>query len=129
MYTLNVRISASGEAAQMLAVLEAIHAIPEIKDGLVNGSVDGTISHTGKIGPPTVATVYSLDTPIAEFIPKNEPGSGRARNCLERAGITTLGLLIEKSREDLYEIQNFGDKSIDMLERLLVKAGFQLKSD
>jgi DNA-directed RNA polymerase subunit alpha len=43
----------------------------------------------------------------------------RSYNCLKREGVTTVGELIQKSEEDLLEIRNFGQKSIDEVKAKL----------
>jgi DNA-directed RNA polymerase alpha subunit len=37
--------------------------------------------------------------------------SSRTLNCLKRAGLNKVGEVMEKSREELLEIRNFGEKS------------------
>ena len=51
----------------------------------------------------------------------------RSYNCLKREGITVVGELIEKSEEDLLEIRNFGQKSIDEVKAKLGELGLGLK--
>jgi DNA-directed RNA polymerase subunit alpha len=51
----------------------------------------------------------------------------RSYNCLKREGVTTVGELVEKSEEDLLEIRNFGQKSIDEVKAKLEELGFSLK--
>ena len=38
--------------------------------------------------------------------------SVRSYNCLKRAGINTLGELIEKTEEDMMKVRNLGKKSL-----------------
>ena len=49
--------------------------------------------------------------------------SVRANNCLEAAGYTTVGKLVEKinKREDLKNLRNCGEKTMDEIRRVLVK--------
>jgi DNA-directed RNA polymerase subunit alpha len=58
------------------------------------------------------------DTPVEELNLSN-----RSRNSLRRAGIFTLGQLIEKSREGLSPLPGLGAKSRDEVEKLLAKLG------
>jgi DNA-directed RNA polymerase subunit alpha len=51
----------------------------------------------------------------------------RSYNCLKREGVTTVGELVEKSEEDLLEIRNFGQKSIDEVKAKLEEMGLNLK--
>jgi DNA-directed RNA polymerase subunit alpha len=43
----------------------------------------------------------------------------RSYNCLKREGVQTVGDLVQKSEEDLLEIRNFGQKSIDEVKAKL----------
>lgn len=51
----------------------------------------------------------------------------RSYNCLKREGVQTVGELVEKSEEDLLEIRNFGQKSIDEVKAKLEEMGLGLK--
>ncbi len=50
--------------------------------------------------------------------------SVRAYNCLKRSGLTTVGLVLEKSEEELLALRNFGEKSYEELRGKLVDHGF-----
>jgi DNA-directed RNA polymerase subunit alpha len=64
-----------------------------------------------------------LDLPI-EALDLSE----RPRNCLRRAQIQTVGELIEKTEEDLLNITNFGQKSLEEVVAKLDELGFSLHS-
>jgi len=51
----------------------------------------------------------------------------RSYNCLKREGVTTVGELLQKSEEDLLEIRNFGQKSIDEVKAKLEELDLSLK--
>ncbi len=51
----------------------------------------------------------------------------RSYNCLKREGVTTVGELTEQSEEDLLEIRNFGQKSIDEVKAKLTELDLDLK--
>ncbi|MFT4188931.1 MAG: DNA-directed RNA polymerase subunit alpha [Aeromicrobium sp.] len=53
--------------------------------------------------------------------------SVRSYNCLKREGIHTVGELVTRSEQDLLDIRNFGQKSIDEVKEKLVELGLQLK--
>jgi len=46
--------------------------------------------------------------------------SVRAYNCLKRAGITTIGQVLELGEEDLLAVRNFGHKSLEELREKLI---------
>jgi hypothetical protein len=51
----------------------------------------------------------------------------RARNCLARAQVTTTQQLLQKDRNDLLAITNFGQQSLEIVETALLKCGLRLK--
>lgn len=55
--------------------------------------------------------------------------SVRSRNCLRKAGIHTLGELVNKRVSDLLEIKNFGKKSLNEIREKLAQFGLKLKDD
>lgn len=50
--------------------------------------------------------------------------SVRAYNCLKRSGLTTVGVVLEKSEEELLALRNFGEKSYLELRDKLIAHGF-----
>jgi DNA-directed RNA polymerase subunit alpha len=52
----------------------------------------------------------------------------RSYNCLKREGVTTVGELVQKSEDDLLEIRNFGQKSIDEVKAKLEELGLSLSN-
>jgi DNA-directed RNA polymerase subunit alpha len=50
----------------------------------------------------------------------------RANNCLEEAGITTLRELVSRTREDLLELRNFGETSLEEIEGKLREHGLHI---
>jgi DNA-directed RNA polymerase subunit alpha len=55
--------------------------------------------------------------------------SVRSFNCLKRAGIETIGELLQKSESELAAIPNFGQKSIDEVIENLGGRGYELRQD
>jgi DNA-directed RNA polymerase subunit alpha len=64
-----------------------------------------------------------LDHPIEDL-----DLSERPRNCLKRAQVNTIGELLLKSEEDLLNITNFGQKSLDEIIQKLDERGLTLRS-
>jgi len=52
--------------------------------------------------------------------------SVRSYNCLKREGVSTVGELVQKSEQDLLDIRNFGQKSIDEVRAKLQEMGMSL---
>jgi len=53
----------------------------------------------------------------------------RAYNCLKRAGIQTIGDLVQKSDSELKAIPNFGERSIDEVKEALTALGLSLRDE
>jgi DNA-directed RNA polymerase subunit alpha len=63
-----------------------------------------------------------LDLPIEDL-----DLSERPRNCLKRAQINSVGELVTKTEEDLLNITNFGQKSLDEVKQKLDERGLTLR--
>jgi len=55
--------------------------------------------------------------------------SVRAFNCLKRAGINTVGELVQKNQEDMMKVRNLGKKSLEEVEQKLALLGLALRSN
>ena len=55
--------------------------------------------------------------------------SVRAFNCLMRAGVNSVGDLINKSPEEMMKVRNLGKKSLEEVMGKLEALGFNLHSD
>jgi DNA-directed RNA polymerase subunit alpha len=77
-----------------------------------------------ELGEVTGATTGSpdLDLPIEDL-----DLSERPRNCLKRAQINTIGELLVKTEDDLLNITNFGQKSLDEVKAKLDERGLSLR--
>jgi superfamily II DNA or RNA helicase len=64
--------------------------------------------------------------PIGDIPVEELQLSIRSYNCLKRADINTLLDLAGKTEEDLFEIKNFGQKSIDEVRQALERCGLSL---
>ncbi|HLS88371.1 MAG TPA: DNA-directed RNA polymerase subunit alpha [Sphingobacteriaceae bacterium] len=53
--------------------------------------------------------------------------SVRSFNCLKRAGINSIGELVEKTPEEMLKVRNLGRKSLDEVEQKLALLGLSLK--
>ncbi len=53
--------------------------------------------------------------------------SERPRNCLKRAQVNTIGELLQKTEDDLLNITNFGQKSLDEIKLKLDERGLSLR--
>jgi DNA-directed RNA polymerase subunit alpha len=55
--------------------------------------------------------------------------SVRARKCMTRLGLTTIGELVRKSQDDLLECKNFGVTSLNEVREKLAQAGLKLRGE
>ena len=72
--------------------------------------------------PGVAAGSPDLDLPIEDL-----DLSERPRNCLKRAQINTIGELLPKTEDDLLNITNFGQKSLDEVKAKLDERGLSLR--
>jgi DNA-directed RNA polymerase subunit alpha len=70
---------------------------------------------------PEISSSPDLDLPI-EALDLSE----RPRNCLRRAQVKTVGELVERTSDDLLNITNFGQKSLDEVIAKLDELGLSL---
>lgn len=69
----------------------------------------------GEKGPGTM-TIEELDLSVRSF------------NCLKRAGINTVGELMEKSEDDMMKVRNLGRKSLEEVQQKLASLSVGLKN-
>ena len=80
---------------------------------------------------PVVVEEVVIPEPPKPQLPDTRPIheldlSIRSENCLLRGGITTIGELLQKSRDDLLKIRNLGRKSLNEIEDKLSSRGYVL---
>jgi DNA-directed RNA polymerase subunit alpha len=101
-------VSAAGST---LVNLFALFADLGEGEGLMPGPDAAESEQSGELAKP----IEDLDLTV------------RSYNCLKREGITSVGELVEKSEDDLLEIRNFGQKSIDEVKAKLEEMGLGLR--
>jgi len=70
-----------------------------------------------------------MDLPSPEILEKRVETldlSVRTANCLQNAGIETIGQLVTKTEADLLRTKNFGRKSLTEIKEILVELGLHL---
>ena len=97
--------------ATLRSLVDLVANMSENPQGLELGEVIGSAG-----GSP------DLDLPIEDL-----DLSERPRNCLKRAQINTVGELLQKTEEDLLNITNFGQKSLDEVKLKLDERGLSLR--
>jgi DNA-directed RNA polymerase subunit alpha len=83
---------------------------------------EGAEGNSGATPQPTMGVTGVYARPVAEL-----ELSVRARKCLQRLGITTLGELAARTEAELLAIKNFGQTSLNEIKRRLVEVGLALR--
>ncbi len=102
-------LSAAG--ATLVELFTLFSSLGEGTGGLVLGPEQGEEEASGILATP----IEDMDLTV------------RSYNCLKREGITSEGELVEKSEDDLLEIRNFGQKSIDEVKAKLEELSLSLR--
>lgn len=101
-------LSAAGST--LVELFQLFSNVGEGAGGLVLGPEPGDDEASGVLAQP----IEDLDLTV------------RSYNCLKREGVATVGELLEHSEDDLLEIRNFGQKSIDEVKAKLEELGLEL---
>lgn len=80
-----------------------------------------TLSYDAQADQQAARRNAILDTPITDF-----ELSSRARNCLKKVEIRTLGDLLRVTEAELMAFKNFGDASINEIKAMLASRGLRL---
>jgi DNA-directed RNA polymerase subunit alpha len=100
----------SSAGSTMVELFQLFSGMGEGTQGLVLGPEPGEDEASGIMATP----IEDLDLTV------------RSYNCLKREGVATVGELVQKTEEDLLEIRNFGQKSIDEVKAKLEDLGLSL---
>jgi DNA-directed RNA polymerase subunit alpha len=101
-------------AAAGLTLVQLLQLVSELAEGATAASLGPA--------PEEAARASDLALPIEEM-----DFSVRSYNCLKREGIGTVGDLIQRTEQDLLDIRNFGQKSIDEVKMKLAAMGLGLR--
>jgi len=101
----------SSAGSTLVELFQLFAGVGEGDRGLVLGPEPGEDEVSGIMAQP----IEDMDLTV------------RSYNCLKREGVTTVGELVQKSEDDLLEIRNFGQKSIDEVKAKLDEMGLGLK--
>jgi DNA-directed RNA polymerase subunit alpha len=110
--SISPRESLASAAATLRSLVELIATLSEEPQALELSEPIGA-----NVGVP------DLDLPIEDL-----DLSERPRNCLKRAQVNTIGELLLKNIDDLLNITNFGQKSLDEIIQKLDERGLSLRS-
>src|SRR5918992_1260692 len=105
------RDALASAGSTLVELLQLFAGMGEGASGLVLGPEPGEEQASGVLAQP----IEDMDFTV------------RSYNCLKREGVATVGDLVQKTEEDLLEIRNFGQKSIDEVKAKLEDLGLSLK--
>ncbi|MGB0121402.1 MAG: DNA-directed RNA polymerase subunit alpha [Solirubrobacterales bacterium] len=110
------------EASEILIKSLAIFSDPDRVEELTARepvAVEAVVESTGgaAAGPDNDILIDELELSVRSF------------NCLKRAGVETIGQLLQKSESELGAIPNFGQKSIEEVIENLQNRGYDLRAD
>ncbi|MFM7535875.1 MAG: DNA-directed RNA polymerase subunit alpha [Acidimicrobiales bacterium] len=105
------REALASAGATLRSLADLVAGLSEHPQGLELGEAPGVASASP-----------DLDLPIEDL-----DLSERPRNCLKRAQINSIGELLTKTEEDLLNITNFGQKSLDEVKAKLDERGLSLR--
>src|ERR687895_1713117 len=109
--SMSPRDALSSAGATLVELLQLFASLGEGTGGLVLGPDPEEVVVSGVLAQP----IEDLELTV------------RSYNCLKREGVTTVGELVQKAEEDLLEIRNFGQKSIDEVKAKLEEMGLSLR--
>ena len=116
-----IDIETDGSITPREALASAGATLRSLVDLVANLSDEPQGLELGEVAS-TAATSPDLDLTIEEL-----DLSERPRNCLKRAQINTVGELLTQTEDDLLNITNFGQKSLDEVKAKLDERGLSLR--
>jgi DNA-directed RNA polymerase subunit alpha len=114
-------IETDGSITPKEALASAGATLRSLVDLVANLSEDPQGLELGEVATVSAGSP-DLDLPIEDL-----DLSERPRNCLKRAQINTIGELLTKNEDDLLNITNFGQKSLDEVKAKLDERGLSLR--
>lgn len=121
---LAIEIWTNGTVTPEMALVEAAKILRKHLNPFVGYSRPGPA-----VTAPAAAGVLAIEAPLESrlgMLVADLKLSLRASNCLETEGITTLRDLVSKTREDLLEVRNFGETTLQEIEEKLAEVGLRL---
>ena len=120
---LTLEVWTNGSVSPEMAVVEAAKIMRKHLNPFVQYSELGAQVHSQprSKGGIDAALEAKLSIPISEL-----RFSVRASNCLEYAGIRTVRDLVQRNEDQLMEIRNFGETTLDEVTQLLGELGLHL---
>ena len=121
---LTLEIWTNGTVTPEMALVEAAKILRKHLNPFVGYSRPGPA-----VSAPVATNVLSVEAPLESrlgMLVSDLKLSTRANNCLETEGITTLRDLVSRTRDDILDIQNAGETTLQEIEEKLADLGLRL---
>ena len=121
---LNLEIWTDGAISPEMALVEAAKILRKHLNPFVGYTTPGP-----DVALPAAADLFAVQSPLESrlgMLVSDLRLSGRAANCLHEEGISTLKELVGRSREELLEVRNFGETTLQEIEEKLQDLGLRL---
>jgi len=121
---LTMEIWTNGTVTPEMALVEAAKILRKHLNPFVSYTRPGPA-----VSLPAAAALFAVEAPLESrlgMLVSDLRLSLRANNCLHEAGIETLKDLVSRSREELLEVRNFGDTTLQEIEAKLRDLGLEL---
>ncbi len=112
--------AAVAQAAEIVRLHLSYFSQPGIVPSLPE-SAEAPASARSEPEPVDDGLAELLQRPLEEF----DQISARSRNTLERQNIRTLGDIVRHSRDEILDIENFGEKSLEEIAEVLASHGLR----
>ncbi len=106
---------------------QALASAGETLKGLFDQFAEYEDSGPGGIVVSPEEALAAIGDPVADMPIEDLDLSVRSYNCLKREGVQSVGELRDKTEQELLEIRNFGQKSVDEVKEKLIELGVALK--
>jgi len=121
---LTLEIWTDGTVTPEMALVEAAKILRKHLNPFVGYTKPGP-----SVPLPAAADVFAVEAPLESrlgMLVSDLRFSGRAANCLHEEGITTIRELVARTREELLEVRNFGENTLQEIEEKLQELGLRL---
>jgi DNA-directed RNA polymerase subunit alpha len=121
---LTLEIWTNGTVSPEMALVEAAKILRKHLNPFVAYSQPGPA-----VSVPAAAALLTVEAPLESrlgMLVSDLRLSLRANNCLQMEGIATLRDLVGRSREELLEVRNFGETTLQEIEEKLAEVGLRL---
>jgi DNA-directed RNA polymerase subunit alpha len=124
---LTMEIWTNGTVTPEMALVEAAKILRKHLNPFVGYTKPGPT-----VALPGAASLFAVEAPLESrlgMLVSDLRLSLRANNCLHEAGIESVRDLVSRSKEELLEVRNFGETTLQEIEEKLRELGMQLGMD